>query len=153
MEVSINVEDYLDQDEIKDEIKSTIRGKINKDAERILHNTAYYGAFGAIDEALDEYDKEMIKDKVRRVIDNLNEFSVFRHDIKTKKSQSPAERINQEAQEELRGLIYQKVTEAINAYDFKRELQASDMLQEYVIEALSRGIKSIEKHGFEGGFA
>lgn len=143
MEININIEDYLDRDEIKDIIKNQIRYIVERDAERLLTNSAYYVVFKAVDEALDNNAKELIKQKAIEVINNLSEFSVFRKRDTWDRENSIAYDILQEAVKENSNLIKQKVREAIENRDYERDIQNSmDYISEGLFEIMRRGLEN-----------
>lgn len=78
MEIKINIEDYLDKEEIKELISYEISKSAKNDAERILSNTAYSVVFDAVDKALDNKAKDIIKEKTLDIINNLSDFCLFR---------------------------------------------------------------------------
>lgn len=139
--MEINVEDYLDRDEIKDIIKNQIRYIVERDAERLLTNSAYYVVFKAVDEALDNSAKEFIKAKAIAIINELSEYSVFRKKDAWEKEDSIAYQILQEAMNENKDLIKQKVREAIENRDYERDIQNSmDYISEGLFEIMRRGL-------------
>ena len=141
--MEINIEDYLDRDEIKDIIKHEIRYIVERDAERLLTNSAYYVVFKAVDEALDNNAKELIKQKAIEVINNLSEFSVFRKRDTWDRENSIAYDILQEAIKENSNLIKQKVREAIENRDYERDIQNSmDYISEGLFEIMRRGLEN-----------
>jgi hypothetical protein len=81
MELTIDVSDYMSDDEIKnivrDEIKSNIKKWANEDAERILTNMSYNMAISFVNELLTKEQKDKIRTKTSEIIDKLNEFVVF----------------------------------------------------------------------------
>jgi hypothetical protein len=81
MELTINVSDYMSDDEIrdmiKDEIKSNIKNWADNDAERILSNMSYNMSVGFIDKLLTEEQKSKIRTKTAEIIDKLSDFTVF----------------------------------------------------------------------------
>ncbi len=141
--MEINVEDYLDRDEIKDIIKNQIRYIVERDAERLLTNSAYYVVFKAVDEALDNSAKEFIKAKAIAVINDLSEYCVFRKKDAWEKEDSIAYQILQEAMNENKDLIKQKVREAIENRDYERDIQNSmDYISEGLFEIMRRGLEN-----------
>lgn len=139
--MEINVEDYLDRDEIKDIIKDQIRYIVERDVERLLTNSAYYVVFKAVDEALDNSAKEFIKEKAIAIINDLSEYCVFRKKDDWEKEDSIAYQVLQEAMNENKDLIKQKVREAIENRDYERDIQNSmDYISEGLFEIMRRGL-------------
>ena len=141
--MEINIEDYLDRDEIKDIIKNQIRYIVERDAERLLTNSAYYVVFKAVDEALDNSAKEFIKAKAIAIINDLSEYSVFRKKDAWEKEDSIAYQVLQEAMNENKDLIKQKVREAIENRDYEKDIQNSmDYISEGLFEIMRRGLEN-----------
>ena len=139
--MEINVEDYLDRDEIKDIIKNQIRYIVERDAERLLTNSAYYVVFKAVDEALDNSAKEFIKAKAIAIINELSEYSVFKKKDAWETEDSIAYQVLQEAMNENKDLIKQKVREAIENRDYEKDIQNSmDYISEGLFEIMRRGL-------------
>lgn len=139
--MEINVEDYLDRDEIKDIIKNQIRYIVERDAERLLTNSAYYVVFKAVDEALDNSAKELIKAKAIAIINDLSEYSVFKKKDAWETEDSIAYQVLQEAMNENKDLIKQKVREAIENRDYEKDIQNSmDYISEGLFEIMRRGL-------------
>lgn len=139
--MEINVEDYLDRDEIKDIIKNQISYIVGKDAERLLTNSAYYVVFKAIDEALDNSAKEFIKAKAIAIINELSEYSVFKKKDAWGKEDSIAYQTLQEAMNENKDLIRQKVREAIKNRDYEKDIERSmDYISEGLFEIMRKGL-------------
>lgn len=143
MEIKINIEDYLNHDEIKNIIKHEIRYIVERDAERLLTNSAYYVVFKAVDEALDNNAKELIKQKAIEVINNLSEFSVFRKRDTWERENSIAYDILQEAVKENSNLIKQKIREIIENRDYEEDIK--NAIDYYFAE----GLMEIIKRGLE----
>jgi hypothetical protein len=141
--MEINVEDYLDRDEIKDIIKNQIRYIVERDAERLLTNSAYYVVFKAVDEALDNSAKELIKAKAIAIINDLSEYSVFKKKDAWETEDSIAYQVLQEAMNENKDLIKQKVREAIENRDYEKDIQNSmDYISEGLFEIMRRGLEN-----------
>lgn len=141
--MEINVEDYLDRDEIKDIIKNQIRYIVERDAERLLTNSAYYVVFKAVDEALDNSAKELIKAKAIAIINDLSEYSVFKKKDAWETDDSIAYQVLQEAMNENKDLIKQKVREAIENRDYEKDIQNSmDYISEGLFEIMRRGLEN-----------
>lgn len=81
MELTINVSDYMSDDEIRDmirdEIKFNIKKWANEDTERILTNMSYNMAISFINELLTKEQKDKIQTKTTEIIDKLSEYVVF----------------------------------------------------------------------------
>ena len=142
MEIKINVEDYLDKEEIKELISYEISKSAKNDAERILSNTAYGVVFDAVNKALDGQMQETIKAKVVEIINELSDFNVFRSTDAWGNPETVGTKILNEAIEENRQAIKEKVKETIDGYDIssKIELRLEDSLEDILLTALSKGL-------------
>jgi len=84
--MEIQVEKYLSEGEIKEIVKEEVRYEIQsiikkeKTLDRILTNTYYKTVWMMVEETLDEDKilKNLIRDNVKRIINELNSYSVFR---------------------------------------------------------------------------
>jgi vacuolar-type H+-ATPase subunit H len=140
--MTINVEDYLSRDEIVDEIRYQIRRKVDKDAERILSNTAYDVVFEAVNKALDGKMQETIKNKVLVIINELNDFNVFRSADAWGSPQTVGMKVLNEAIEENRPAIKERVRELVNRYDINSRIEQriDDSLEDIILTVLKDGL-------------
>ncbi len=143
MDITINVLDYLDEEEIKAMVKDGLAAAIEKDAERILNNAAYQAVWTAVDAALDGNSKEKIINKAVEIINNLTDFSVFRrkghgwddHDSIAQAELNRAVLANTD-------LIQKKVKHIIETHDYESDLRNnSEYFAEIVLEAIRKGLK------------
>jgi hypothetical protein len=144
MEIKINVEDYLDKEEIKELISYEISKSAKNDAERILSNTAYGVVFEAVDKALDNNAKDIIKEKVLDCINNLSEFDVFRRANAWDKESSVGQEIVDKALVDNTSEIYGRVKSAIDSINIegKIEEKIEDSLEDILLTALKKGLTS-----------
>lgn len=144
MEIIINVEDYIDKDQIREMIILEIEGIIKKDAERLLSNAAYHVVWEAVDKALDNSAKELIKEKTIEIIKGITSYSVFRRKDYFEKEDSEAFKILRSSVIENSDLIKQKTKEAIELADFtkylKDEYDIRETIGESVIDIFKRGL-------------
>ena len=142
MEMQIKVEDYLSKEEITEAIREQLCYAIKKDSERILSNTAYGVVFDAVNKALDGKMQETIKSKVVKIINELSDFNVFRSTDAWGNPETVGTKILNEAIEENRQAIKEKVKETIDGYDIssKIELRLEDSLEDILLTALSKGL-------------
>ena len=142
MEMQIKVEDYLSREDITEMIRYRLDDAIRKDSERILSNTAYGVVFDAVNKALDGKMQETIKSKVVKIINELSDFNVFRSTDAWGNPETVGTKILNEAIEENRQAIKEKVKETIDGYDIssKIELRLEDSLEDILLTALSKGL-------------
>ena len=142
MEMQIRVEDYLSKEEITEMIREQLCYAIKKDSERILSNTAYGVVLDAVNKALDGKMQETIKSKVVKIINELSDFNVFRSTDAWGNPETVGTKILNEAIEENRQAIKEKVKETIDGYDIssKIELRLEDSLEDILLTALSKGL-------------
>ena len=142
MEMQIRVEDYLSKEEITEMIRYRLDDVIRKDSERILSNTAYGVVFEAVNKALDGKMQETIKAKVVEIINELSDFNVFRMKDAWGNPETVGTKILNEAIEENRQAIKEKVKEAVDGYDISSqiELRLEDSLEDILLTALRNGL-------------
>jgi hypothetical protein len=144
MEMQITIEDYLDKDDIVEIIRYRLDDVIRKDSERILSNTAYAIVFEAVDKALDNKAKDIIKEKVLDCINNLSEFDVFRRANAWDKESSVGQEIVDKALVDNTSEIYGRVKSAIDSINIegKIEEKIEDSLEDILLTALKKGLTS-----------
>ena len=142
MELKINVEDYLSREDIVETIREQLQYAIKKDAERILSNTAYSVVFDAVDKALDNKAKDIIKEKVLDCVNELSEFYVFRSANAWDKEASVGRDIIDKALVDNTSTIYKRVEGIISNLDIegKIEERIEDSLEDILLTALRNGL-------------
>ena len=143
MEVSIKIEDYLSEDEIRDiakeQIACAIREKFRKesDIERIITNLSYEFLFKAVSDSVGEDAFEKIKGKVAELLedDSHIRYCLWRKKDAWKNEESPAITILNKAIEDNRGLIENRVFEMVSNYDFN---EAKDEIYSVVCNAIEK---------------
>lgn len=143
MEVSIKIEDYLSEDEIKDiakeQIACAIREKFRKesDIERIITNLSYEFLFKAVSDSVGEDAFEKIKGKVAELLedDSHIRYCLWRKKDAWENEESPAITILNKAIEDNRGLIENRVFEMVSNYDFN---EAKDEIYSVVCNAIEK---------------
>lgn len=145
--MEINIEDYLSKDEIKeickDYVKDLLYSRNENHKERVLMNMAYQAAFSIIDDCLDEEDKQLIKEKVFKIINDPTSYSIFRKKDVWGMEDSEAYIEVKKAVEEYKPLINKLVKKAIMEKDYISELD-SNYIGECLIKALKKGLNEIE---------
>lgn len=144
MEMQIKVEDYLSREDITEMIRYRLNEAIRKDAERILSNTAYSVVFEAVDKALDNKAKDIIKEKVLECINNLSEFYVFRRADAWDKKASVGQEIVDKALVDNTSEIYNRVKNVIANINIEGEIEGrvNDSLEDILLTALKKGLAS-----------
>ena len=144
MEIKINVEDYLDKEEIMELISYEISKSAKNDAERILSNTAYAVVFEAVDKALDNNAKDIIKEKVLECINNLSEFYVFRRADAWDKESSVGQEVVDKALVDNTATIYKRVESIIAELNIEDRItqRVDDSLEDILLTALKKGLTS-----------
>ena len=142
--MEIRIDEYLSKDEIVETIRYRLDDVIRKDAERILSNTAYAVVFEAVDKALDNKAKDIIKEKVLDCINNLSEFDVFRRANAWDKESSVGQEIVDNALFDNTSEIYGRVKSAIDSINIegKIEEKIEDSLEDILLTALKKGLTS-----------
>ena len=123
--MDIKIEDYLDEQEIKEICKDALYQKIREDMRKlnvndIIANISYAEVAAMVDTYVgeDDFCKTEIPKKVRNVIENISIFTVFRKADAWERQSSIANDILEEECRAARPLIKKRVEQIINEYDF-----------------------------------
>lgn len=143
MEISINIEDYLSKEEIKEiakeQISYVIQEKFRKenDIECIITNLSYGFLFKAVSEAIGKDSLDMIKDKVVELLmdDSNIRYLLWRKKDAWENEESPAVTIMNQAIKDNHSLIESKVYGLIDNYDFN---EAKDEIYDILCDAISK---------------
>lgn len=133
MDITINIEDYLNTEEIKEECRCAIRFQISQlfknesEIDRLISNLGYEFIFKAIQETTGEDTLQKIKDTVIRLANETDSvrYQLFKAPDKWDSNASVGYTIVQQALKENEPLIKEKVKDAISDYDFlsRKDLQ------------------------------
>lgn len=126
MEIKINIEDYLEKEEIANECRYMLRKAIydkykqESDIDRLITNLGYEFIFKAITETINEDAETKIKNKVIELLkDDFNiKCELFRKRDAWERSEAVGLTILNNALKENEGLIKEKVQQAIKDYNF-----------------------------------
>lgn len=142
MELKINVEDYLDKEEIIEMIRYHLSYSIKKDTDRILSNASYGVMFEAVNKALDDKMKEIIKQKVLEHIQNFSDFYIFRKESIYGDKASVGQEIIDKAVIDNKDRIYERVDSAINSVNINEKLEdmINDSFEDILLTALRKGL-------------
>ena len=123
--MDIKIEDYLDEQEIKEICKDALYQKIREDMRGlnvydIIANISHSDVAAMVDAYVgeDDFCKTEIPKKVRNVIENISIFTVFRKADVWERQSSIANDILEEECRAARPLIKKRVEQIINEYDF-----------------------------------
>ena len=123
--MDIKIEDYLDEEEIKEICKDALYQKIREDIRElnvndIIANISYAEVAAMVDTYVgeDDFCKKEIPKKVHRVIDELSTYTVFRKSDAWERKNSIAYDIMEEECRASRPLIKARVEQIINEYKF-----------------------------------
>ena len=123
--MDIKIEDYLDEEEIKEICKDALYQKIREDMRNlnvndIVANISYAEVAAMVDTYVgeDDFCKKEIPKKVHKAIDELSTYTVFRKADVWERKNSIAYDIMQEECRNARPLIKAKVEQSINEYNF-----------------------------------
>lgn len=123
--MDIKIEDYLDEEEIKEICKDALYQKIREDIRNlnvndIVANISYAEVAAMVDAYVgeDDFCKKEIPKKVHRVIDELSTYTVFRKADAWERKNSIAYDIMEEECRASRPLIKARVEQIINEYKF-----------------------------------
>lgn len=127
MNITIDIKDYLSEDEIKDECRFAIRNSIyemfcknESDIDRLISNLGYEFIFEAVSKAIGKDSEEMI---VKKVTELAKDSSAIKYEMWRKKdvwdrSESPAIKILHEAIEDNNWLMRDCVQKVIMDFEF-----------------------------------
>ena len=123
--MDIKIEDYLDEEEIKEICKDALYQKIREDMHNLNVNDIIANISNAEVEAMvdtyvgeDDFCKKEIPKKVHRIIDELSTYTVFRKADAWERKNSIAYDIMEEECRASRPLIKARVEQIINEYSF-----------------------------------
>ena len=121
--MDIKIEDYLDEEEIKEICKDAMYQKIREDMRNLNVNDIVANISNAEVEAMvdtyvgeDDFCKKEIPKKVHRIIDELSTYTVFRKADAWERKNSIAYDIMEEECRASRPLIKARVEQIINEY-------------------------------------
>ena len=123
--MDVKIEDYLDEQEIKEICKDALYQKIREDMRElnvndIIANISYAEVAAMVDTYVgeDDFCKKEIPKKVHRIIDELSTYTVFRKADAWERKNSIAYDIMEEECRASRPLIKARVEQIINEYSF-----------------------------------
>ena len=132
--MNIKIEDYLDEQEIKEICKDALYQKIREDMRElnvndIIANISYAEVEAMVDTYVgeDNFCKKEIPQKVHRVIDELSTYTVFRKADAWERKNSIAYDIMQEECRASRPRIKARIEQIINEYNFP-QLERSEIM-------------------------
>ena len=132
--MDIKIEDYLDEQEIKEICKDALYQKIREDMRElnvndIIANISYAEVAAMVDTYVgeDNFCKKEIPQKVHRVIDELSTYTVFRKADAWERKNSIAYDIMQEECRASRPRIKARVEQIIDEYNFP-QLERSEIM-------------------------
>ena len=153
--MDIKIEDYLDEQEIKEVCKDALYQKIREDMRGlnvydIIANISHSDVAAMVDAYVgeDDFCKTEIPKKVRNVIENISIFTVFRKADVWERQSSIANDILEEECRAARPLIKKRVEQIINEYDFP-QLERGEIM--YTIADVLTDRLLPEKDGDENG--
>ena len=132
--MDIKIEDYLDEQEIKEICKDALYQKIREDMRElnvndIIANISYAEVAAMVDTYVgeDNFCKKEIPQKVHRVIDELSTYTVFRKADAWERKNSIAYDIMQEECRASRPRIKARIEQIIYEYNFP-QLERSEIM-------------------------
>ena len=132
--MDIKIEDYIDEQEIKEICKDALYQKIREDMRElnvndIIANISYAEVAAMVDTYVgeDNFCKKEIPQKVHRVIDELSTYTVFRKADAWERKNSIAYDIMQEECQASRPRIKARIEQIIDEYNFP-QLERSEIM-------------------------
>lgn len=140
MNIEINISDYLSEEEIKDECKRAIRNLIyntyNNESriDTLISNLSYEFLFKQISKCIDKDAETLIRNNVIELLENGTsiKYELFRKPNAWDREVSVGYKILQQAIKDSENLIREKVTEAINDYDFGNSQELYDEIKDCI---------------------
>ena len=152
--MDIKIEDYLDEQEIKEICKDALYQKIREDMRElnvndIIANISYAEVAAMVDTYVgeDNFCKKEIPQKVHRVIDELSTYTVFQKADAWERKNSIAYDIMQEECRASRPRIKARIEQIIDEYNFP-QLERSEIM--YTIADVLTDRLLPEKDGDDG---
>ena len=121
--MKISIDQYLDEDEMRDICRKAVKERVNKllekedDVQRFLTNSSYYLVWSAIEERCPDNMLETITGKIPEIIDGLSSYEVFRRPDAWHRDESSGWNILQKALKEAEPLIKDRVVDLIRNID------------------------------------
>ena len=132
--MDIKIEDYIDEQEIKEICKDALYQKIREDMRKlnvndIIANISYAEVAAMVDTYVgeDNFCKKEIPQKVHRAIDELSTYTVFRKADAWERKNSIAYDIMQEECQASRPRIKARIEQIIDEYNFP-QLERSEIM-------------------------
>lgn len=142
MEFSINVEDYLSQEEIKEMCREHVRTLLKSGGERVATNMAYHAAYKLVDDAFTAEDVELLRQRVKKIVTEVSSFHLFREPDVWDKEPSLAYSALQEATMENIPALQERVAQVMREYDVESAVFSNnDVFAEVVCKALRKGFQ------------
>lgn len=142
MDIKISLENYLDENEIKEACKSAIRDvvfeKYSKEAEfdRLLTNLSYEFIFKQVSELIKEDSVLLISKKVKEILQDKNtiRYEIFRKADAWERSESIGISLLNQAIKDNEKVLKEKVKETFEQYDFGNTEEIKEVIEECVHE-------------------
>lgn len=149
-ELTINIDDYLGEDKIKDiceeELRYAVRRHLNteQNMKRYMSNLSYEYIFDCLVNTVDGLPTRIyLKQKVEEIIRDPStlRYEVFR-DSKYGDTESPARRILNQVLSETRPIIEEEVKKRIAEYDF---YELRENIEDTICDCVIRMIRGTER--------
>lgn len=153
MEVKVNIEDYLSEEEMKEECKYVIRKIIyetyskESSQNRLISNLSYEFLFKEISECINEDAKTLITKQVIELIkqpDNIR-YLLFRKKDAWDKEDSIGYKILEQSVKDSENLIKEKVIEAIKNYNLGGAEEIRDAIMDCFADKIDEKLFTINK--------
>lgn len=153
MELTFKIEDFLSQEEIKQQCKEAVHlilyKHFNKEnqIERLISNLSYEFLFAEISKCIGEDSEKLIKETVIKLLKQPEtfEYLIFRRKNAWEQEESKGYIILQETIESCKELIKKRIVEEIEKYDFNTE-EFRYKIQETVSEIIEEKLFNIKQN-------
>lgn len=127
MNITIDIRDYISPDDIRNVCKETIANDVHalfakneSEIERLISNLGYEFVFAAVSKAIGKDAEKLIAEKVEELIknDSTIKYEIWRKRDVWERTESPAIKIMNDAIEDSKHLIRERVNKEIDAFEF-----------------------------------
>ena len=137
--ITVNVEDYLSDDEMKDICRDVFANSVAKyfntenDLKRIIGNIGYETACDILDKQVSNFSDQIIE-QTKKACADISNYTVFRSANGWGDKDSIGKVILEQATKDNKDIIIKKVQEIFNAIDNDSlRYEISDIIQEYIV--------------------
>ena len=142
MELKIELSDYFSESEIKEVIRQHIsdhlKNKVEREADRLLSNTAYYASYPFLESVFTDEMKKIVKNKTVEILTNLTPYNLLQSSY-WERGETEAMRHLKSAIRENTDVINSGIKNSLSKIDFDAKVDEdfSYRLKEAIMEKLT----------------